>query len=500
MAREKMPGLNYQDDTDMGADAAFMSPESMEVVRQGKDLYQKGFAAGDQKMMDQGHAMAEGERAKYGYSGGANGGGYIGMTQMVEEPDYGSAPSEYKTAMDRAIQTLQGRGKFTYDPEDDPSYQQYKDQYTRLGKRAMEDSYGHAALRTGGLGGSAAMTASQQAYNDYMQALADKVPELRQIAYQMWRDEEDSIRRDIDLYGSLDQQAWNRWNSDRSFQRGAFESDRSFEHGKAVDQWNMVRNLDRDKKADAETEYQHGQDALNRQERADEREYERALGLAGLLAQGGDYSGYGSIYENMTPEQIAALEQMYTDQKAREDADWYAGYGDLSKAKALGVNPQAAVFGGSGRGGGGGGPTDSGLLDMESIYQLALQQGGSDPLGWIGLNYKALGIPYSEIEAAKEGYQNWLKGGLTQAANQYTQPYLQVMKDGLQGVLTGKKGGDGAAGSAKYTELLTSINGSSTSSGVNRLDYFTPKIQQAYEEGKLTAEEANDLLNRVGNK
>lgn len=456
MAREKMPGWSYTDDTDMKVDDALMSPGSLEVVRQGKDLYQKGFAAGDQAMMDQGHAMAEGERAKYGYSGGANGGGYVGLTPTVEEPDYGEAPSEYKTAMDRAIQTLQGRGKFTYDPEKDPSYQQYKDQYTRLGKRAMEDSYGHAAFRTGGLGGSAAMSASQQAYNGYMQALADKVPELRQIAYQMWRDEEDSIRRDIDLYGSLDQQAWNRWNSDRSFRRGAFESDRSFDYNKSVDQWNMVRNLDRDKKADAETEYQHGQDALNRQERADEREYERALGLAGLLAQGGDYSGYGAVYGQLTPEQIAAMDAIYADEKARADADWYAGYGDLSKVKALGVNPQLAASGGSGRDGGGGGPTGSGLLDMESIYQLALQQGGSDPLGWIGMNYKALGIPYSEIKAAKEGYQNWLKGVFTPAAEQYAQPYLQAMKDGLQGVqgvLTGKKAATMISNQAKEDSI-----------------------------------------------
>lgn len=344
MSREKLPGWTYTDGTDMGADSALLGQEALGTVRHAQSEWQKAQAAGDQEGMDHWHGVAESERAKAGYSGGANGGGYIPLSSTVKEPDYGEAPSEYKAAMDKAIQALQGRQPFRYDPESDPSYQQYAEQYTRLGKQAMEDSYGHAALRTGGLGGSAAMSASQQAYNGYMQALADKIPELRQIAYQMWQDEEDRLRRDVDLYGSLDQQAWNRWNSDRSFQRGAFEGDRDFDYNKGMDQWNMVRQLDRDAKTDAETEYQRGQDAKDWAWKENERDYSRGLEKAAGLATVGDYSGYAQLWD-LTEAETEALVAEYAEEKrltkeqaARDLADWYAEKGDFSKLDELNVD------------------------------------------------------------------------------------------------------------------------------------------------------------------
>lgn len=353
--KEKLPGWNYTDGTDMGADAAVMSPEDLAKTRENKQGWQAAHEAGDKAGEDFYHSEQEKLRSKYNYSGGANGGGYIALTPTVEEPDYGGAPSEYKAAMDKAIATLQRRGPFTYDPETDPSYQQYKEQYTRLGQRAMEDSYGHAALRTGGLGGSAAVSASQQAYNGYMQALADKVPELRQIAYQMYQDEEDRLRRDIDLYGGLDQQAWDRWSSDRAFQRGAFESDRSFDYGQAVDQWNMARQMDRDAKADEETAYQHMQDQKSWDWQEEARDYQRRADKAAGLATTGDYSGYAQLWglseaeTQAMVERYAKEERLSEEQAARDLADWYAQYGDLSKAKELGVTPQLKVSsGGSG--------------------------------------------------------------------------------------------------------------------------------------------------------
>lgn len=267
---------------------------------------------------------------------------YIKAGTAAKEPDYGEAPTEYKAAMDKAIQALQGRKPFSYDAETDPSYQQYKDQYTRLGKQAMEDSYGHAALRTGGLGGSAAMAASQQAYNGYMQALADKIPELRQIAYQMYQDEEDRARKDIDLFGSLDQQAWNRWNSDRTFQRGAFESDRGFQADREDVAWEKAYKERgyRDERGDIDYERAEAKRAQEKQD---------ALALAELIAQGGDYSGYGSVYEQMTPEQRAMLEAMYAEDKAKERTLF-----DLDVAEK---QASIAATNRSNRGGSGGGPS-----------------------------------------------------------------------------------------------------------------------------------------------
>lgn len=404
MSKEKMPGWSYQDATDMGADDALLGSEALGTVRHAQSEWQKAQAAGDQAGMDHWHGVAEGERAKAGYSGGANGGGYIPLASTVKEPDYGEAPTEYKAAMDKAIQTLQGRGEFTYDPETDPSYKVYTDQYTRLGKQAMEDSYGHAALRTGGLGGSAAMSASQQAYNGYMQALADKIPELRQIAYQMYQDGEDRLRQDIDLFGSLDQQAWNRWNNDRTFRRGAFETDRAFDYNKGVDTWNMIRQMDRDAKTDAETEYQHGQDARSWAWQQDERDYTRQREAAELAAQSGDYSGYQALY-GLTDEQAAALAAM--SKQERELTIQSLELDNEYKRAQIGAANR------SNRGSSGGSYRSGGALTAQSatagdIYQAMMDSG--DPLAYLQLNYKSLGVPYNQITSFYKGYQSWEAG------------------------------------------------------------------------------------------
>lgn len=69
-----------------------------------------------------------------------------------------------------------------FDPSTDKTYQQYAKSYVDNGKRAYDDTLARAAARTGGLAGSYAVTAAQQSYNNYMKQLADKVPELEQLA------------------------------------------------------------------------------------------------------------------------------------------------------------------------------------------------------------------------------------------------------------------------------------------------------------------------------
>lgn len=56
-------------------------------------------------------------------------------------------------------------------------YAALKDIYARNGRLAMQDTLGQAAARTGGIASSYATSASQQAYNDYMQRLTDKAME-----------------------------------------------------------------------------------------------------------------------------------------------------------------------------------------------------------------------------------------------------------------------------------------------------------------------------------
>lgn len=479
MSKEKVPGWSYSDDTDMRADEALLSPESLGTVRHAQSQWVKSQEAGDQKGMDYWHGVAEGERAKSGYSGGENGGGYIALAPTVKEPDYGEASTEYKEAMDRAIQTLQGRGKFTYDPEIDPSYQEYKDQYTRLGKQAMEDSFGHAAMRTGGLGGSAALSASQQAYNGYMQALADKIPELRKIAYQMYQDEEDSLRRDIDLYGSLDQQQRRRWEADRDFARGAFESDRSFDYNKGVDQWNMVRQLDRDAKADAETEYQHGQDSLNWAWLQDERDYTRQREAAELAAQGGDYSGYKALY-GLTDEQAAALAAM---SKQERDLTIQSLELDNEYKRAQIGAANRSNRGGSGSGGSGK-VTAKPTLTYDQMRK-AIEAGDiTDNVRYAYEYY--MGVPLEDTQEADGSKASGLGNifsGLTGTA----------MKAAL-----GRFGGQEQATGASYADLSGRIQAIPAGVTPDQMENLVNEIDRALDAGTITRAQYDELGRKLG--
>ena len=99
---------------------------------------------------------------------------------------------------------------FSYDPSQDNAYQTYAREYMRNGADAYRNSMARLASRTGGVGSSYAVQAAQGAYNDYMQQLADKVPELRELAYQKAKDAYDVYQNDYD-------RAYNMYNNERNF-------------------------------------------------------------------------------------------------------------------------------------------------------------------------------------------------------------------------------------------------------------------------------------------
>lgn len=268
--------VNFYDSTDVGADELFMSPESQAAVRafqntwsEGDKAYKEAQAAGDQagmeaaqKMMNDAHAGADGERAKYGYQGGANGGAYNplagttpgqGTAGKADTFTIDSAPeyiSKNQQIIDAALEQIRSRPAFSYDPETDPAYQQYKDQYTRQGKLAMEDTLGQVSARTGGLASSYAGSAAQQSYNQYMSALSDKIPELQRLAYEKYRAEGDDMRADLNMILNKEQMERSAFESDR----GQFNTEQNFKYGLWSDQ------KDREYRAD-ETAYQRTMDA-----------------------------------------------------------------------------------------------------------------------------------------------------------------------------------------------------------------------------------------------
>ena len=147
----------------------------------------------------------------------------------------------------------------------------------------MPDTLGQVAARTGGMASSYAVSAAQQQNNYYMQQLSDKIPELYQLAYQMYLDDIDLQVQDLGLLQGASDTAYNRyrdtmadWRDDRdfaygmyrddigdsqwqsSFDRDVFESDRDYNYG-------VGRDAIEDSRYTEKWEYQLAQDALAQQ-------------------------------------------------------------------------------------------------------------------------------------------------------------------------------------------------------------------------------------------
>ena len=125
------------------------------------------------------------------------------QNQMKNNPKFKSA---YTQEMANAYNNYKNRPKFEYDMNKDALYQQYAKQYKALGNTAMQDTMGQAAQLSGGFGNSYAASAGQQAYNQYMQQLNDKVPELYAQARDVYNQEGQELLNQYDLA----QQMYNR--------------------------------------------------------------------------------------------------------------------------------------------------------------------------------------------------------------------------------------------------------------------------------------------------
>lgn len=252
-----------------------MGNGTIDPITQYKLQYEAAKARGDQSGMDQAHNLAEQYRAQFGYSGGLDGSENIGVPATAvqaiqqtpqwqmpaeysftpfEQTDLGQyALSEYQGLLDR----LQSYKPFAYNPEEDPLYQQYADSYIRGGQLASGDILGQLAARTGGMASSYAGAMAQQGYDQYMQELAAKVPELRQIAYNMYADD---YNRQLGLY-------------DRGYQRFSDDFNRymdteRFNYGLYDDRTKLGYQAFRDQVAD-----QQWQNQFNRNVYTDDRDY-----------------------------------------------------------------------------------------------------------------------------------------------------------------------------------------------------------------------------------
>lgn len=257
---------------------------------------------------------------------------------------------------------------FSYDKDTDPLYQQYADSYTRSGQRAMNDVLGQLAARTGGMASSYAGAMAQQTYDQYMADLANKVPELQQLAYSMYMDDYnkllgrydrgyqryaddynrymDKARLDQNTWATkaqLDQNTWsqmanmamdqwqtqaqmgyNQWRdrvADRQFDRQNTQdvlrtdmdykaNDRNFDYQKQQDQ----RNFD----------YQKEQDQWNRQYAERELANSQRSELYDRVAQGYVPTQEDAARLGLSPAELAALQRQANNLWGSRSDKWWA--------------------------------------------------------------------------------------------------------------------------------------------------------------------------------
>lgn len=119
----------------------------------------------------------------------------------VKRSKPGNYTSAYSTQLNTARNNLLN---FKYDPMQDANYQALAAVYGARGNRAAKDTLGDAAALNGGMQTSYAVSAAQQARNQYNQELAALIPDLEANAYNR-------MQSNYSLLMDADETAYNRY-------------------------------------------------------------------------------------------------------------------------------------------------------------------------------------------------------------------------------------------------------------------------------------------------
>lgn len=125
---------------------------------------------------------------------------YASAINALKKPTY---ESKYDNVIENQLNKILNREEFSYDFNADPLYQQYKDQYTKLGKEASMNAAASASSLTGGYGNSYAGTAASQANQQYLTELNNQIPELMNAAMDKYKMETENL---YNQFGALEQE------------------------------------------------------------------------------------------------------------------------------------------------------------------------------------------------------------------------------------------------------------------------------------------------------
>lgn len=264
---------------------------------------------------------------------------------------YGEAQPEYNNRYDATIQDLLGqivnRKDFSYDPENDQLYSQYRKQYTREGQRATQDALGAAAAASGGIPSSYAVSAASQAGDYYASQMTDKIPELYKLAYNKYMNDYNMKLSDLGAVQGAEKNDYDKFLNEMQ----QYNTNRAFDYQAWMDEYNRINNdlqtasgleqLDYTKylndmnQFNTDRSFNYGQllDEVNNQTARRSEAMNKALTAAEL----GDNSFLNNLGIN-TDNNPTDYERRY------QLAQLAAQYGDYSGLRELGINPDAAAL------------------------------------------------------------------------------------------------------------------------------------------------------------
>ena len=144
--------------------------------------------------------------------------------EEIEANRPGPYKSNWSGTINNLMDKIVNQKDFSYDFNADPLYQQYKDQYTQLGKQAALDTQANAAALTGGFGNSYAATAATQANQQYLAQLNNVIPQLYSLAMDKYQMDTDKLYNQFSAVGNQEDREYGQyrdtvtdWKDDRSY-------------------------------------------------------------------------------------------------------------------------------------------------------------------------------------------------------------------------------------------------------------------------------------------
>lgn len=263
--------------------------------------------------------------------------GYQQKLSGIENNAPGAYQSKNQDKISSIMDKITKREPFSYDFNADPLYQNYKDQYVKLGNEAAQNAAASVSALTGGYGNSYATTAASQANQQYLSQLNDIIPELYNAAMSKYQAEADDLYKQFSMYGEQEDRDYNKYRNDvADYQTNrGYYADR-LQNAEAKDQWNNTFNYNqyRDSVSDWENNRNYYSNAYNNSVANDRWQAEMALQQASAArsvarsSSGGSSGGSSRVKANyvnggkkLSQDQLNFLTRAAYDNATKEGSD-----------------------------------------------------------------------------------------------------------------------------------------------------------------------------------